>query len=151
MDIKELSQLIADNLSYFANGKENKRSVTIVDGVDKCYYSGQTIGKPDIDGCFIGRLLPIEDRIKLDTKFPEGNCISKLCKDDKYSAKHADVIIPQYIKDNVRLFSNLQSLHDYTNFWTLDKTKLSQEGIEKLIYIIDEYSLDKKLFEKFLN
>ncbi len=136
---KSLSEQLADNLAYYVNdtSKRCKNNTS-------CYYSGVT-AKKDSEGCFVGRLLTPEDRIKADNRLTFGaSGVNSLCN----LAEDLGITIPDIIKDNVRLMGVFQSLHDRNEYWT--KTGLSEEGKTSLKMIIDDFELEVKYFEKFL-
>ena len=136
---KSLSEELADNLAYYVNDP-SKRCKN-----DKgCYYSGET-AKKDSEGCFVGRLLTPEDRIKADNGLTFGaSGVNSLCN----KAEDLGSTIPDIIKDNEKLMINFQKFHDSDEYWT--ETGLTNEGKGTLRMIIDDFELEVKYFEKFL-
>jgi len=136
---KSLSEQMADNLAYYVNDPK-KRCANDND----CYYSGKTINKKT-QGCFVGRLLTPEDRLKADSGLESGSSgVSSLIA----NSGELGIKIPKVIKDNERLMNRFQKLHDCNEFWT--ETGLSDEGKTTLYMIIDDFGLEEKFFEKFL-
>ena len=136
---KSLSEKLADNLAYYVNDT-NKRCKNDT----SCYYSGET-AKKDSEGCFVGRFLTPEDRIKADNGLTFGaSGVSTL----KMRSGELGITIPQIIQDNVKLMGKFQSLHDLNEYWT--ETGLTNEGKTTLKMIINDFELEVKYFEKFL-
>jgi hypothetical protein len=136
---KSLSEKLADNLAYYVNDT-SKRCKN-----DKgCYYSGET-AKKDSEGCFVGRLLTPEDRIKADKGLTFGaSGLNSLCN----KAEDLGITIPDIIKDNEKIMSNFQKFHDSDEYWT--ETGLTNEGKTTLKMILNDFELEVKYFEKFL-
>jgi hypothetical protein len=136
---KSLSEQLADNLAYYVNdtSKRCKNDTS-------CYYSGVT-AKKDSEGCFVGRLLTPEDRIKADKGLTFGaSGVNSLCN----KAENLGITIPDIIKDNEKIMSNFQKFHDSDEYWT--ETGLTNEGKTTLKMIINDFELEVKYFEKFL-
>lgn len=136
---KSLSEQLADNLAYYVNDP-SKRCVVMT----SCYYSGKT-ANIDSEGCFVGRLLTPEDRLKADEGLTFGATgVSSLCNREE----ELGITIPNIIKENQRLMRNFQFLHDNDTNW--DDKGLTNEGKTTLKMIIHDYELEEKYFEKFL-
>lgn len=142
---KTLSEQLADNLRYYANGEINKRCRN----EKGCFYSGESVSK-ETEGCFVGRLLTPEDRVKADAYYkqldtrPSG--VDTLVEDKDFIG----ISIPTIISENVDLMVDFQSLHDNPINWNYDNASLSSSGIEALEKIISDYCLDLEAFEEFL-
>ena len=137
---KTLSEKLAENLLYYTKDPEKRRCI---DGLGNCKYSGKTIGKDTTVGCFVGRLLPLEQRLLLDIE-KKGAGVSKAV--DYLNEKGYK--IPSIIKNNIYLMRDFQYLHDECYFWYYKG--LSGSGLNKLRYIIEKHNLDKSAFENIL-
>jgi len=143
-----LSKQLADNLAYYV--EDPKRRCFGLSEITKqngCYYSGSTIGK-ETDGCFVGRFLTPEDRVKADTVLANNDAGSDIINLIKIAPDN-DIIIPDVIKNNVELFQLFQQLHDAGEiYW--GEGSLTDDGKKKLSKIIRTYALDAAEFSKFL-
>lgn len=133
---KTLSQKLADNLQHFTDNPNNRCM-----NKDNCYYSGATIGREDIEGCFIGKLLKPEVRLEIDAM--GGMSLSCVIH-----GKGKDIKLPVFITKNEDVLSEFQSLHDRSNNWT--EKGLSKNGVNELDKIIINHKLDAKAFDKCL-
>lgn len=144
-----LSKQLADNLAYYVEDTNKRCYGNILGGVSTlkgCYYSGTTIGK-ETDGCFVGRFLKPEDRIKVDKILlgnPHGTDVANLID----IAKENDINIPDIIKNNLKIFEKFQYLHDNEFHWS--ENSLTNNGRLELKDIIEVHNLDIIEFEKFL-
>lgn len=136
---KSLSEQLADNLAYYVNDTNKRCTIGA-----NCYYSGES-AKKDSEGCFVGRLLSPEDRLKADKGLtPGATGVSSLCKKEDILG----ITIPNIIKENQQLMRNFQFLHDIGENW--DDKGLTNEGKTTLKMIIHDFELEEKYFEKFL-
>ena len=137
---KTLEQIIVEGLEYYC--EDTSRRCTSTEGT--CFYSGESIGKPEIEGCFIGRMLTPEQRLEWDKAAEETGYDNSIAISDweKYKVSPP----PQIIEDNLNLFQALQDFHDSAFNW--NKTGLTHIGITRLNIIIKNYNLNK---EPFLN
>lgn len=136
---KTLSEQLADNLAYYVNDTTKRCT-----NGEHCYYSGET-AKKDSEGCFVGRLLTPEDRLKADKELASGiSGVEALCG----RALELGITIPKIISENKTLVRQFQSLHDNDENWI--ETGLSINGKSKLKYLITQYILEEKYFEKYL-
>ena len=143
---KSLSEKLADNLAYYINKPERR----CIDGADGCYYSGESLahqGKKT-SGCFVGRLLSPQDRMKADKSLDEIASGNTTVEGLVMSADELGIKIPKIISDNVSVMMKFQFLHDTPDFW--DEKGLKEGGKTMLINIIKDYELEKKYFDKFL-
>jgi hypothetical protein len=134
---KTLSQILAENLAYYVNDTSKRCYVSLSEEIT-CKYSGTTL-RLDTDGCFVGRFLTPEDRIKAD----EANV-----GDVRELIQLSGIDTPRIIIDNEELFLEFQVLHDGLRFW--GENCLNGTGKGKLIKLIEDFSLDRNEFEKFL-
>lgn len=136
---KSLSEQLADNLAYYVNDPTKR----CTNGT-ACYYSGEK-AKKDTEGCFVGRLLSPEDRIKADNGLPFGTSgVESLCE----RAQELGITVPKIITENKRLMRHFQGFHDSDLNWS--ETGLNKTGEYELREIISRYGLEEKYFEKFL-
>jgi hypothetical protein len=139
-----LSAQISELLSYYINGETNRRCT---DGRNGCYYSGTSVPH-ETEGCFIGKMLKPEDRIKADKYFLGNNDGDAYLRDLILLRETIGIEIPQIIMDNQELFAKLQVFHDARTYWIND-CLLTESGIHQLKCIIKTFHLDEKDFEKF--
>ena len=139
---KSLSQKLANNLSYYIG--QDKRCISNVE----CYYSGKTINK-ETEGCFVGRLLLEEDRVKADIFFKENRSIDATVSGLVKYKKRIGIERPKIISDNVNLLDKFQALHDNCMNWN-DEYRLTEIGKNLLKEIINNFKLDIKDFENIL-
>jgi len=143
----ETQQKLAEGVRYYSQDP-SKRSVTFGGG---CYYSGSNAGKPDSEGCMIGRMLNPQEREYVDYFFKgaDSSDVATLMQcaiDGIIDLDHQFL----FDEENKYVLTRFQELHDNNNFWT-DKG-LSFEGVKCLKGILDSYpQLDRSLFEEFIN
>lgn len=140
---QKFSQMLADNLAYYTANPSGKRCRT----TGNCFYHGKTIGKKT-KGCFVGALLPVKTRAKLDQYYPEGKSIEDIIGD--ICDEIVNIELPDYMMEYGFLFSKFQDLHDNDYNWT--ERGLSKIGKNNLREILDTFSdtLNKTPFRKFL-
>jgi hypothetical protein len=145
--MKTLSEKLAENLSYYVENT-NRRCYTLKKNGDKaCFYSGKTANKKT-QGCFVGRLLKPNDRLKADEFFGTDNHFSSDVLGLIKACDSIGIKLPEIITENENLMSYFQSLHDSNSNW--DENGLSNTGKHNLEEIIKRFELDKKPFKKFL-
>lgn len=143
---KTLSEQLADNLAYYINDPSKR----CVDSLGGCSYSGESIkhtGK-DTEGCYVGRLLSPEDRITADKWLNDAPFCDTTVTGLVGFSEELGIKIPKIVSDNIPLMSKFQLLHDTDDYW--NEAGLTKEGRSKLLFIINQYHLEEKYFEKFL-
>ena len=143
---KSLSQKLADNLAYYINKPERR----CIDTNDGCFYSGESVshqGKKT-NGCFVGRLLSPQDRLKADKNLDEIAAGNTTVEGLVEFADELGIKIPKIISDNVPVMGEFQFLHDTPDFW--NENGLTERGKTMLTTIIKDYDLEASYFDKFL-
>lgn len=100
----------------------------------ECFYSGDSAGNGSSDGCFIGRHLKPEDRLKADDYLSGtmdssvGALISEI--------DNIDISVPKWMMEtDIEILWCLQSLHDTDANW--DDNGLTAIGMAALKNICD--------------
>lgn len=137
-----LSKQLADNLSYYI-GQDTRCK----NGAG-CFYSGEFAKKPEVDGCFVGRLISPENRVKIDEWVDEEGTDSGVREIIKNQYK-IGIELPSIITHNVDMMEEFQSLHDNDFNWY--KGQLTEGGKSNLKKIIETYKLNLEYFSTILN
>ena len=148
MDKKELSQKIADALRVYVEDPA-KRCANPAGG---CFYDKDMVAH-DTPGCLVGAMIPHELASLLDTGINPAGPIDMILrslrrwKAENNYPRELD-LMPDFIINNGRLFSKLQTLHDVPSNWT--REGISVHGREALSEIIDDFELDREPFMDLL-
>lgn len=132
---KKQQEFLLDALKYYTPDPNARRCVA-EDGT--CNYNPVTVRKyPESKGCIIGRKISHKLQKELDV-------IGAI------SERKAFLKLPEDLRGLTQNFlRQCQNFHDTAYYW--DDKGLSESGEGILLEIIEEFSFDKSLFEKYLN
>jgi hypothetical protein len=130
---------LLDGVTYYSADPVNRRCAT----KEQCFYTGKEAGKPQSEGCMIGRALPAKVAAALDEAYPFGNGIADIIE-------QGEVAIPNKILAlKIPFLDKAQKLHDCDGNW--DKEGLTNIGKKYLAFIIKAHGLNSDLFTKYLD
>jgi hypothetical protein len=152
---------LLDMLEYYTVDPNNRRCTGIVERKGKamvtCRYAPETLGLiGKSEGCAIGRNIPHENALKLDTKY-SGETIEEVLvavlHGDQATQEELDEasLIPEWMQNlGISFLEDVQDLHDRGSHWDLSRNRLSEQGEKWVKSLIEKYVMTPSKFVKFL-